>query len=138
MILRNRPAVWFPEIPQFINQDPVTPDFRQEDEMESGRQSPAIGHFYGRVVDSKTNKGLDGTSVQLVMTIYNPATNSRRDSVIRGAITPTNGDFSFENLPISGNFRLKLTAIGYKSLDQKVAFNLNDAQSADPDQRLGQ
>jgi outer membrane receptor protein involved in Fe transport len=103
----------------------------------NGRQSPAIGHFYGRIVDAKTNKGMDGTSVQLVMTIFDTLTHSRRDSVIRGAITPSNGDFSFESLPIFGNYRLKLTAIGYKSLDQRVAFNLNDAQSTDPDQRLG-
>jgi outer membrane receptor protein involved in Fe transport len=103
----------------------------------NGRQSPAIGHFYGRITDAKTNKGMDGTSVQLVMTVFDTLTHSRRDSVIRGAITPTNGDFSFENLPIFGNYRLKLTAIGYKSMDQKVAFNLNDAQSTDPEQRMG-
>ncbi|HET7000109.1 MAG TPA: TonB-dependent receptor [Puia sp.] len=102
-----------------------------------GRQSPAIGHFYGRIVDAKTNKGLDGTSVQLVMSVYDTATHNRRDSVVRGAITPSNGDFSFENLPILGSYRLKLTAIGYKAVDQRVAFNLTDAQSADPEQRLG-
>jgi outer membrane receptor protein involved in Fe transport len=88
-------------------------------------------------VDAKTNKGMDGTSVQLLISIFNPATQSRKDSVIRGAITPSNGDFSFENLPILGNFHILLTAIGYKTVDQKVSFNLNDAQSADPDQRLG-
>jgi outer membrane receptor protein involved in Fe transport len=103
----------------------------------NGRQSPSIGHFYGKVVDAKTNKGMDGTSAQLVMSIYDTTKHIRRDSVIRGAITPSNGDFSFENLPVFGNFRLKLSAIGYKSIDQKVAFNFKDAQSADPDQRLG-
>ncbi len=71
---------------------------------------------------------MDGTSVQLVMTLYDTATHSRRDSVIRGAITPSNGDFSFENLPIFGNFQLKLTAIGYKPVSQHVTFNLKDAQ----------
>jgi len=103
----------------------------------SGRQSPAIGHFYGRIVDAKTNKGLDGTSVQLVMSINDTATHIRRDSVVRGAITPSNGDFSFESLPILGNYLLKLTAIGYKPVNQHVAFNLKDAQSVDPEQRLG-
>src|SRR5450432_1924185 len=103
----------------------------------SGKQSPAIGHFYGRIVDAKTNKGMDGTSVQLLMTIFDPATQKSRDSVVRGAITPSNGDFSFENLPVLGNYRLKLTAIGYKPIDQHVAFNLKDAQSVDPEQRVG-
>jgi outer membrane receptor protein involved in Fe transport len=103
----------------------------------NGRQSPAIGHFYGKIVDAKTNKGLDGTSVQLVMTIFDSVTHTRRDSVVRGAITPSNGEFSFENLHVFGNYRLKITAIGFKPVDQKVAFDLKDAQSFDPDQRLG-
>ncbi len=104
---------------------------------KNGRQSPAIGHFYGKIVDAKSNKGLDGTSVQLVMSVFDTTTHARRDSVVRGAITPANGDFSFENLPIFGNYRLKISAIGYKFIDQKVAFNFKDAQSSDPDQRLG-
>ncbi len=36
----------------------------------SGRQSPAVGHFYGRIIDAKTGKGLDGTSVQLIMSVF--------------------------------------------------------------------
>ncbi len=103
----------------------------------NGRQSPAIGHFYGRIVDAKTNKGLDGTSVQLLMSVFDASTQTRRDSVIRGAITASNGDFSFENLPVLGNFHLKISAIGYLAIDQKVNFNLKDAQSTDPEQRLG-
>ena len=103
----------------------------------SGRQSAAIGHIYGRIVDAKTGRGLEGTSAQLIMSVFDDVKHTRKDSVIRGAITPSNGDFSFENLPILGNFRLKLTAIGYKSLDRRVSFNLGSAQSIDPDQRMG-
>ena len=57
------------------------------------------------------------------MSIFNTATHGRHDAVIHGAITPSNGDFSFDNLPLFGNYGLKLTAIGYKSIDQKLAFN---------------
>src|SRR5450432_1782077 len=103
----------------------------------TGRQSPAIGHFYGRVIESKSNKGMDGASIQLLMGFYDSTRRIRRDSVIRGAIIPSNGDFSFEGLPIFGNYHLKLTAIGYKTIDQKVSFNLKDAQSSDPEQRMG-
>src|ERR1700753_3070227 len=88
-----------------------------------GGQVPAIGHFYGKVVDSKTNKGMDGASVQLIMSKYNPATQSQKDSVVGGMITRKNGEFSLENLPIIGSFRLKITAIGYAAIDQKVAFD---------------
>jgi outer membrane receptor protein involved in Fe transport len=87
-------------------------------------QVPSIGHFYGRVVDAKSDKGLDGASVQLVQSKFDTVTRKRRDTVISGMITTRKGDFSLENLPIFGNFRLKITAIGYTSYEQKVAFDM--------------
>jgi outer membrane receptor protein involved in Fe transport len=87
-------------------------------------QVPSIGHFYGRVVDAKSDKGLDGASVQLIQSKFDTVTRKRRDSVISGMITTRKGDFSLENLPIFGNFRLKITAIGYTTYEQKVAFDM--------------
>ena len=95
-----------------------------------GGQIPAIGHFYGKVVDAKSNKGMDGASVQLIQTKYDPATHKQKDSVIGGMITSRKGDFSLENLPIFGNFRLKITAIGYTTYEQKVAFDLKGLRGA--------
>jgi outer membrane receptor protein involved in Fe transport len=89
-----------------------------------GGATPAIGHFYGKVVETKTNKGLDGASVQLIQSKFSPATRGQKDTVIAGMITDRHGDFSLENLPIFGNFRLKITAIGFKTYEQKVAFDL--------------
>ena len=95
-----------------------------------GGQVPAIGHFYGKVVDSKTGKGMDGASVQLILSKFDQATNSRKDTVISGMITHRNGEFSLENLPIFGNFRLTISAIGYATYDQKVAFDLKGLRGA--------
>jgi len=39
-------------------------------------------------------------------------------------ITGRKGNFSLENLPLFGNFRLKITAIGYGTYEQKVAFEM--------------
>ncbi|HEY4335602.1 MAG TPA: outer membrane beta-barrel family protein [Puia sp.] len=89
-----------------------------------GGQSAAIGHFYGKVVDGKTGKGMDGASVQLV------ATRGQKDTVIGGQITGRHGDFSLENLPLFGNFRLRITAIGFKTYDEKVAFDLKGLRGA--------
>src|ERR1700761_7550733 len=87
-------------------------------------QIPAIGHLYGKVVDAKSGKGMDGASIQLIQSKFDTSTHSRKDTVIAGMITGRRGDFSLENLPILGNFRLKITAIGYDAYDQKVAFDL--------------
>ncbi|HLI92240.1 MAG TPA: TonB-dependent receptor, partial [Puia sp.] len=89
-----------------------------------GGAVPSIGHFYGKVVDAKTNKGLDGASVELIQSKYSPAAHGPKDTVISGMITDRHGDFSLENLPIFGNFRLRITAIGFKTVEQKVAFDL--------------
>ena len=95
-----------------------------------GGQIPAIGHFYGKVVDAKSNKGMDGASVQLIQSKYDPATHAQKDTIISGEITGRKGDFSMENLPILGNFRLKITAIGYTTYEQKVAFDLKGLRGA--------
>jgi outer membrane receptor protein involved in Fe transport len=89
-----------------------------------GGQIPSIGHFYGKVVDAKTGKGMDGASIQLIQSKYNPSTHAPKDTILSGEITGKRGDFSLENLPIFGNFRLKITAIGYGTYEQKVAFDL--------------
>ena len=95
-----------------------------------GGQIPAIGHFYGKVLDAKTNKGMDGASIQLIQSKYDPATHAQKDTILSGMITGKRGDFSLENLPIFGNFRLKITAIGYTTYDQKVAFDLKGLRGA--------
>jgi len=89
-----------------------------------GGQIPSIGHFYGKVVDAKTGKGMDGASIQLIQSKDNPSTHAPKDTILSGEITGKRGDFSLENLPIFGNFRLKITAIGYGTYEQKVAFDL--------------
>lgn len=77
-----------------------------------------IGRFYGRIVDEKTDKGIDAASVQLI------ATRGGKDTIISGMLTRKSGDFSLENLPVMGKFTLNITAIGYKSLEKTVAFDI--------------
>lgn len=81
-----------------------------------------IGHFYGKIVDSKTNKGVEAASVTLIQSKFDSVSRKRRDTIISGQLTKNNGDFSLENLPLFGNFKLKITAIGYTAIEQKVAF----------------
>ncbi|MBS1564005.1 MAG: TonB-dependent receptor, partial [Bacteroidetes bacterium] len=96
-----------------------------------GGNIPSIGHFYGKLVDSKTNHPLDAASVQLILSKYDPATNTRKDTVVAGMLTSKNGQFSLENLPLFGQYRLQLSAIGYKAIDQKVAFDLKRPAGGD-------
>jgi outer membrane receptor protein involved in Fe transport len=51
-------------------------------------------------------------------------------------LTLGNGDFNLENLPIFGNFRLVISAIGYKLIEQKIFFQLKAQQNDDFSQAL--
>jgi outer membrane receptor protein involved in Fe transport len=96
----------------------------------AGGQAANIGHFYGKVVDDK-HKGIEAASVQLIMNKMDQVTKQRKDTVISGMLTRNNGDFSLEQLPIFGQYRLVITAIGYKTIEQKVAFELKMGQGQD-------
>ncbi|MEJ7738198.1 MAG: TonB-dependent receptor [Chitinophagaceae bacterium] len=89
-----------------------------------GGQSMNIGHFYGKVVDKKTSKGIPAASVQLFQSKMDTVSKSRKDVIINGMLTKSNGDFSLEGLPVMGNFYLMITAIGFKPFEQKVAFEM--------------
>jgi len=82
-----------------------------------------MGHFYGKVVDA-AKKGIDGATVQLKGIKFDPATKKSTDVILGTMITAANGDFSFENLSVMGNFKLIISGIGYKKLEKQISFNL--------------
>ncbi|WP_164972804.1 outer membrane beta-barrel protein [Lacibacter luteus] len=83
-----------------------------------------MGRFYGKIVDTKTNKPIDGASVQLYQNRMDTATKTRKDVLVTGQLTQANGDFSLEGLNVMGQYRLLITAIGFKTIEQKISFNL--------------
>lgn len=101
-----------------------------------GGQIPSIGHFYGKIVDGKTNKGIEAASIQLIGQKMDSATRKRKDTIMGGMLTRANGDFSLENLPIFGQFRLVITAIGYKTIEQTVKFDLKMTPGQDMSQAM--
>jgi outer membrane receptor protein involved in Fe transport len=92
---------------------------------QMGGQGMNLGHFYGKIIDAGTNKPVEAASIQLIQTKFDTATKKRKDVVVSGMLTTKKGEFSLENLSIMGSYKLKITAIGYKPIEQKVAFELN-------------
>jgi len=84
--------------------------------------SSNMGHFYGKIVDAN-KKGVDGASVQLKGSKFDPATKKATEVILGTMITSTNGDFSFENLSIMGNFKLVVSGVGYKKFEKQISFN---------------
>ena len=49
--------------------------------MPSGAQTN-IGHFYGKIVDSKTNKAIDAMTVQLTGNKFDTVTKKMKEAVL--------------------------------------------------------
>ena len=74
------------------------------------------GRVYGKLIDSKTKKPIEYASV--IVLWFN------KDSLLGGALTKKNGEFSIDNLPAMGGFRFKATLIGFKTYETKFYFQL--------------
>jgi len=88
-----------------------------------GSQNMNMGHFYGKVVDA-SNKGIDGVTIQLKGTKMDPATKKSTETIMGTMMSASNGDFSFENLPVMGNFKLIISAIGFKKIEKQLSFGI--------------
>ena len=87
-------------------------------------QSMNLGHFYGKVVDAVTGKPIESASIQLSQNKMDTALKKRRDFVVAIMLTDKKGDFSIDKLPVITPYQLLITAVGYKTYNEKVAFNL--------------
>ena len=87
-----------------------------------------VGHFYGRVIDVKSKKGIEFASVQLTQNRVDSLTQQPKDFVVAGQLTRANGDFSLENLMVLGEYKLQITAIGYGLFEKKLSFNIKMGQ----------
>ncbi|HTE24404.1 TonB-dependent receptor [Flavitalea sp.] len=76
----------------------------------------AGGKFIGKIVDGKTNKGVEAASVQLFQ--------KNSGKLAGGMLTKPNGDFSLGNLSPKDSFRLVITAIGFKEQELVIFFTL--------------
>jgi outer membrane receptor protein involved in Fe transport len=81
------------------------------------------GRFYGKLVESKSSKAVEYASVTLVQNRFDSVSKSRKDVIVGGQLTKANGEFSLENVPVFGQYKLKVTAIGYKPYEQAVTFD---------------
>ncbi len=67
-----------------------------------------IGRLYGKVLDATTKEPIEFASVVVYKTI------NKKDSLIGGGLTKSNGDFNIDELPL-GAVKLKVSFIGYRS-----------------------
>ncbi|MBS1647607.1 MAG: TonB-dependent receptor [Bacteroidetes bacterium] len=82
-----------------------------------GGKMPSIAHLYGKILDAKTKEPVEFASVALLW--------FDKDSAVAGCLVKANGDFSLDNLAF-GAYRLRISFVGYKTLDQKMFINMQN------------
>ena len=98
-----------------------------------GQQVPNMGHIYGKITDS-TGAAINGASVLLLQNRFDSATKKRKDILLKGKTTKSNGEFSFIDLPLFGQLKLKISSTGFKPVEQVVSFQMkmNGAAASKP------
>lgn len=89
----------------------------------SNGQQMNVGRFYGRVVD-EAGKGIGYAAVSLFRTQFDTISKKPQEVLINGQITDEHGDFSLENLPVMGEFTLKVSFLGYGEISRTVSFGM--------------
>ena len=100
---------------------------------QMGGQNMNLGHFYGKVLESVNGKPLEAASVLLIQNKFDSVTKKRKDVVVGGMLTNKKGEFSLENINIMGQYKLKITAMGFKPYEAKAGFELNMAGARNGD-----
>src|SRR5262245_32148571 len=89
-----------------------------------GNGQQMTGRMYGKIVEAQSGKPVEAASVTLVQSRMDTVTKKRKDVIIAGMLTKANGEFALENIPLFGQSILKITAIGFKPLEQKAGFEM--------------
>lgn len=79
------------------------------------------GHLFGRVEDSTGNR-LEDVTVMVLQISSNPATNTKKETLIRTTYTDKSGRFEFEGLPVAGQLKLKIIPLGYIKQELIISF----------------
>ncbi|MGF6928098.1 ferric enterobactin receptor [Chitinophaga sp. W2I13] len=79
------------------------------------------GHVYGKIIDPD-GKAVPYASVIILQNRMDSATKKMKEKLLKGVLTKGNGEFSLEDLPARGPLKLRITATGYKTVEQPVTF----------------
>jgi outer membrane receptor protein involved in Fe transport len=101
-----------------------------------GARQMNAGRFYGKVVDASTGKGIEFATVQLSQSRMDSVTHSMKNTLVSGALTATNGDFSIDKLPVFGEYNIKITFFGYQPYENKISFELKPGMQGNMEQAL--
>jgi ferric enterobactin receptor len=88
-----------------------------------GKNIPNMGHVYGKLEDS-AGRPIPEATVLLLTNKYDSVSKKNKQVLLKGLTTNAKGEFSFEDLPIFGGLKMKISATGYKPIEQNIMFQM--------------
>ena len=108
----------------FFNAQSQEPPVYEQNYESVPRASQNRGLF-GKVTESKSNKGVEAASVQVFALMRN-SEGEKYDSLIAGMLSKPNGDFIFTDLTLPDSFDIRITAQGFAENSKIVAMDRSD------------
>lgn len=104
--------------------------------QNKGGGMPKMGKMYGKIVEAATGKPVEAASVVFLQ--QQKGTDGQpKEVMVKSVLTEANGEFSLDELPMMGSFRLAVNAIGYKPLKMPVGFDMSALMKAGAEARKG-
>lgn len=103
-----------------VAQEPV-----EETTFEPSPRRSAKKGVFGKVVDSKSNKGVEAASVQVFL-LERDSIGKRTEQLIGGMLTQPNGDFNFIGLNLPDSFAVRVSAQGYADNSKIIGMDRTD------------
>src|SRR5687768_9649387 len=97
----------------------------EDQNFESALRASLNKGLFGKVTESKSNKGVEAASVQVFALMRN-SEGDKYDSLIAGMLTKPNGYFNFTNLTLPDTFDIRITAQGFADNSKIVAMDRGD------------
>jgi len=98
-------------------------------QMPFGKGAPQgkmnIGRFYGKLINDKTGKPVATATVMLMRSETDAKTGKKKPVIVKGTNSSDNGEFSLDEIPVLGTYKLTVTIIGYKPYEKEIYFDLS-------------
>jgi outer membrane cobalamin receptor len=84
-----------------------------------GNRGPSVGRVYGKLLEGSSKETVPYASVVVLLSF------GKKDSIVGGALTAENGEFSIKDLPLS-KLKVRISYVGFKNYERIVALSVPD------------
>lgn len=84
-----------------------------------GNRGPSVGRVYGKLLEAETKQTIPYASVVVLLSF------GKKDSIVGGALTAENGEFSIKDLPLS-KLKVRISFMGTKNFERIVTLSAPD------------